>query len=322
MSGDRGLVLVTSRSFGGGRHDLERSLAEAGYRVARAAPQHDLAELEPHLAEAVGWIAGTGPVTDRHLAMARRLRALARYGVGTDAVDLAAAARRGIVVTNTPGANSTAVVELTLGLMLGALRGISAGDARVRRGDWSGWRGRELASLTIGVVGLGRIGRGVVDRITAFGGHVLGHDPYVAADDPVHEVAERADLIRMATECDVVSLHAPGGRTVVDAAWLARSDRPVTVVNTARADLVDEAAVAAALASGRVAAYAADTLARENVDDASPLLADRFADRVTVTPHLGAQTVEGIDGMGRMAVDGLLAVLDGRPAPYQVRTAS
>lgn len=320
--GDSELVLVTSRSFGAGRLDLERDLTDAGYRVARAAPRHELAELAPHLAEAVGWIAGTGPVTDRHLALAPRLRALARYGVGTDSVDLGAAARRGVVVTNTPGANTTAVVELTIGLTIAALRGISAGDARVRRGDWSGWRGRELSSLTVGVVGLGRIGRGVVERLAPFGCRLLGHDPFVPADDAVHALAERADLDRMAAECDVVSLHAPGGATVIDAAWLARSDRPVTIVNTARADLVDEDAVAVALATGRVAAYAADTLARENVDDASPLLDPRCADRVTVTPHLGAQTVEGIDGMGRMAVDNLLAVLGGRPAPHRVGAAS
>lgn len=316
------VVLVTSRSFGAGSLDLEQRLADAGYRVARAAPRHDLAELAPHLADAVGWIAGTGPVTERHLAVAPRLQVVARYGVGTDAVDLDAAARRGVVVTNTPGANSTAVVELTLGLTIAALRGIPAGDARVRRGDWSGWRGRELASLTVGVVGLGRIGRGVVERLAAFGCRILGHDPFVGTDDPVHERAEPASLERMASECDVVSLHAPGGTTVIDTAWLARSDRPVTIVNTARADLVDEAAVAAGLAEGRVAAYAADTLARENVDDASPLLDPRLADRVTITPHLGAQTVEGIDGMGRMAVENLLAVLGGRRAPYQVGAVS
>ncbi len=314
----RPLVLVTSRSFGSGSRDLEGELHDAGFDVVRASPAHPLGELAPVLAEAVGWIAGTGPVTDDHFALAPNLKVVSRYGVGYDAVDLAAAERRGVVVTNTPGANSSAVVELTLALLLSALRGIPAADRRVRGGDWSGWTARELSALTVGVVGLGRIGRGVVERIGAFRATLLGHDPWLDPGDPVFRAAARRSLPELAAEADVVTLHSPGGETLIDEEWLGASDRPVLLVNTARADLVDESAVADAVRRGRVSAYAADTLASENVDDGSPLLAQDLADRVIITPHLGAQTVEGIDGMGGMATDELLAVLQGRVPRFPV----
>lgn len=310
--GARGTVLVTSRSFGSGARDLEGRIREAGYSVARAGAAHDVAELAPLLADAVGWIAGTGPVTERHFSLAPGLRVVARYGVGFDKVDVEAAARRGIIVTNTPGANTAAVAEHTLALLLAALRGIPSADRRVRRGDWSAWYTRELSALTVGVVGLGRIGRSVIDRLAGFGPRVLGADPWVPADDPLFDRIERADVEAFAHECDVVLLHAPGGQMVIDEPWLAASDRPVLIVNTARADLIDEAAVADALRRGRVIAYAADTLATENHGDgASPLLAEDLADRVIITPHLAAQTREGVDGMGGMATDNVLAVLAG-----------
>jgi D-3-phosphoglycerate dehydrogenase len=310
-----GTVVVTSRSFGSGALDLEGRITAAGYRVVRAGAGHDLDELAPLLGDAVGWIAGTGPVTERHLSLAPQLRVIARYGVGYDKVDVEAAARRGVVVTNTPGANTNAVAEHTVALLLAALRGIPAADQRVRRGDWSAWYTREVSALTIGVVGLGRIGRSVIERLAGFGPRLLGADPWVTADDPLFERIERSDADAFAIECDVVTLHAPGGQTVVDERWLAASDRPVLLVNTARADLISEPAVADALRSGRVLAYAADTLATENHGDgASPLLADDLADRVIITPHLAAQTREGVDGMGGMATENLLAVLEGRDA--------
>src|ERR1700749_2849398 len=164
------IVLVTSRSFSTGTQDLVERLRAAG---------HDLAALDEPLGRAVGWIAGTGPVTAEHLRRAPQLRVVARYGVGVDAVDLVAAAARGVVVTNTPGANSDAVADHALALLLARLRDVPCGDRRVRRGDWSARRGRELGSLTVGVLGFGRIGRGVARRLAGFGATVLAHDPFL-----------------------------------------------------------------------------------------------------------------------------------------------
>ncbi|MCE0487386.1 NAD(P)-dependent oxidoreductase [Ornithinimicrobium sediminis] len=316
-----GTVLVTSRSFSSGDVDLVARLAEAGLQVVRGRPEHDLEALRQVLADAVAWVAGTGPVTAAHLDLAPRLRVLARYGVGVDAVDLAAAADRRVTVTNTPGANSEAVAEHAVALLLAVLRGVPDGDRRVRDGDWGVIRGRQLAGSAVGVVGFGRIGRGVADRVRGLGCTVLVHDPYVGDEDVRAAGHTPSALEQLARDADAVSLHAPGGLTLLDRAWVKTCRPGQVVVNTARADLVDEDAVAEALRSGRLAGYAADTLTTEaaaHPGGTSALLDPRLADRVVLTPHLGGQTTEAVDLMGSMAVDAVLDVLAGRPPAYPV----
>lgn len=312
------VILATSRSFSSGSRDLIGELAAAGHTVTVAGSGHDLDELRPLLADAVAWIAGTGPVTAEHLEAAPRLKVVARYGVGFEAVDLDAARDRGIVVTNTPGANSGAVADHALGLMLAVLRGTTEGDRRVRSGDWSVLRGRELGSLTVGIVGFGRIGQGVALRLSGFGSRIVAHDPWLGDDAIRAAGAEPLDVASMAEVCDLVTLHAPGGTAIVDAGWLASARPGLVLVNTARPDLVDEEAVAAALRNGGVGGFAADTLAGDTTGLRSPLLAEDLADRVIVTPHFGAQTVEAVDGMGSLAVDNVLAVLNGTAPPHPV----
>ncbi|GAB3127203.1 NAD(P)-dependent oxidoreductase [Glaciibacter psychrotolerans] len=313
-------ILATSRSFGSGSVDLVARLAENGHSVSMGPSDHDLDTLRPLLADAVAWVAGTGPVTAAHLDAAPNLRVVARYGVGFEAVDLAAAEARGIIVTNTPGANSSAVADHAVGLMLAALRGIPEGDRRVRAGDWSVLRGRELGSLTVGIVGFGRIGQGVAARLTGFGSRVVAHDPWMTTEQIVAGGAEPLNFTQMAAECDIVTLHAPGGTTLVTPDWLASATPSLVIINTARPDLVDEQALAAALRQGAIAGFAADTLAGDTRGDASPLLAEDLAARVIVTPHFGAQTVEAVDNMGSIAVTNLLAVLNGDTPPHPVRT--
>jgi D-3-phosphoglycerate dehydrogenase / 2-oxoglutarate reductase len=312
----KGTVVVTSRSFATVDPAPERDLARAGFTVVRAGARHDPAELATVLPDAVAWIAGTGPVTDDLLALSPGLRVVARYGVGYDAVDLAAATRRGLWVTITPGTNSEAVADLTLALLLDSLRHVTVGAAAVAGGDWSVRRGRELGALRVGVVGLGRVGQAVAHRLLAFGSNVLAADPALTCS-PLAGV-DLVGLDELLTRCEVVSLHAPGGHLLLDADRLARMRPGVTVVNTARADLVDETAMASALRAGRVAGYACDTLAAEHGEASSPLLADDLTDRVLVTPHLGGQTEEAINRMGRMAADEVLAVLRGDPPQHPI----
>ncbi|MCU1424243.1 MAG: hydroxyacid dehydrogenase [Microbacteriaceae bacterium] len=304
---DSGTVLVTSRSFSQGSVDTAARLTAAGFDIVTAAHHHDLAELAPLLPETVAWISGTGHITSDHLALAPRLRIVARYGVGTDAVDLEAAEDAGIIVSNTPIANSESVADLALALLLSSLRTIPAGDRAIRRGDWSAIRGREIGSLTVGIAGFGRIGRSVAAKVLALGGSVVAYDPFVASD---HRVTMLDDFAALAS-CDAVSLHAPGGQRLVTAGWLAAASG-MALVNTARGDLVDEDAVAAALGAGALASYAADTLDTEKDPDAvSPLLAADLADRVTITPHLGAQTIDAVDRMSVGTTEDVLLVLSG-----------
>lgn len=316
-------VVVSSRSFSTGERDLTGELAAAGLRVVRVATDHNPEALAPDLRTATAWIAGTSPVTAALMSAAPGLRVIARYGVGVESVDLVAAQRAGVIVTNTPGANSEAVSEHTVGLVFAALRRIVDGDARIRRGDWTVSRGRQLAGAVAAVVGFGRIGRGTAGRLTALGCRVLVHDPFVA-DAAIRAAGyEPADVEQARRRADVVVLHSPGGALLVDRTWLADCRPAQVIVNTARADLVDEQALAAALHDGRLFGYAADTLGSESsADHVSPLLEESLHDRVTITPHLGAQTTEAVDAMGSMAVDAVLAVLGGRVPEHRVHAPS
>lgn len=304
-------ILVTSRSFGSGDIPLVAELEQAGHEVVRGPASHDPAALSALLPGVEAWIAGTGPIGAAQLDGAPDLRVVARYGVGVESVDLTAAAARGVLVTNTPGANSEAVADHAVALLLSALRSVVDGDRRVRAGDWTTTRGRQLGSLRVAVVGFGRIGRGVARRLQGFGSEILVVDPVLGSEAIREAGARPVTLEAAAQQADVLSLHAPGGRTLLDAEWIAAVERPVLLVNTARADLVDENALADALRGGTITAYAADTLDGDAAARSSPLLAADLADRVTVTPHLGAQTVEAVDAMGTAAVAGVLDVLTG-----------
>lgn len=194
--------VVASRSFSTGHVDATAVLAAAGPRVVTGPPDHALSDLAALLADAVVWIAGVGPITGDHLAAAPGLRVIARYGVGVDAVDLAAAAARGVVVTNTPGANIGAVADHTIALLLAALRGITMGDQAVRSGSW---QARELSMSVVGIVGLGRIGRAVASRLGGFGATILAHDPMASDEEMAAAGVSPVSATAIRTECDIVT---------------------------------------------------------------------------------------------------------------------
>lgn len=304
-------VLVTSRTFGSGAADPEQRLTEAGLTVTRGSSDHDPDRLRAPLSQAVAWIAGLGPVGEIHLAAAPRLRVVARYGVGVDAVDLAAAARRRVVVTNTPGANSAAVAEHTLALILASLRRLLPAHEALRSGRYTAPRGSDLATNSLGLLGFGQVGREVARRARCLGANVLACDPYVPADDMAAAgVRPVSDAHSVAANSRIVSLHLPGGQRVVDRTFLDHMPSAAVLVNTARAELVDEEAVADALREGRLAALGCDVL------DTDSVLLD--APNVLATPHIAGQTDTAVDRMGAMAVDNVLAVLADRQPPHPV----
>lgn len=302
---DERVVLVTSRSFGQGTQDPEAVLRAAGLRVVRGDPSHDATALREPLQVATGWIAGAAAITEEHFGVAPRLRLVARYGVGFDAVDLHAARRHRVLVTNTPGANAQAVAEMTIGLMLAALRHIIDANRAARAGDWSARVGRELQTAAVGIVGYGRIGEAVHGLLKGFGCRVLVHDPYLSAAE-----VSQMDLTALARQADVITLHAPPtAQPLVDARLLELMRDGTVLINTARAALIDEYAVARALRSGRLGALATDVLA----DDAGSPLLD--APNVTVTPHIAGQTVQAVDRMGVAAAEECVRVLTRRLPP-------
>lgn len=315
------VVLVTTRSFSTGARDVAADLATAGCEVVRGAVDHDLTAIGEPLSRAVAWIAGTSPVTATHLAVAPHLRVVARYGVGVDKVDVNAAAEQGVVVTNTPGANTASVADHTVALLLASLRGVIRGNSAVRRADWRAWRARDLRALTVGLLGFGRIGQATAARLLGFGATVLAADPAIDSGIAAARGVELVPPDALPGGCDAVCLHLPGGQLVVDSQWLSRSQGPLWLINTARADLVDEAALAMRMRTRSDLFYAADTLQQEHGDaPGSPLLADDLADRVIITPHLAANTLEAVDQMGAMVVANVLAVLHGTTPPNPVGT--
>jgi len=308
------LVVVTPRSFGvddpGLRRELEQAVAEVRYRPGPLGSN----ELAEAVAGADALLAGLDEVSAQVFAAAPRLRVVARYGVGTDRVDLAAAARCGVTVTTTPGANANAVAELTMALLFALARPLVSGRDRVRAGEWPALHGMELAGKTLGLVGLGRIGSLVARKAAALGMRVLAHDPNVVASD----LAAMVDLDVLGAECDFVSLHAPlttETRGMVGKRFLGNLKPGTALVNTARGQLIDESALLWALEEGHLRAAALDVLAQEPPSPGHPLLG---RDDVVVTPHIGPHTAEATAAMGRMALDELLAVLSGRAPRFVV----
>ena len=232
-------------------------------------------------------------VDSEALARAVGLKVVGRAGVGLDNIDLEAATERGVLVMNTPGANATATAEHTWALLLALCRQVPAADASVRRGEWERKRfvGFQLAGKTLGVIGLGRVGRLVAARGRGFGMQAIGCDPYLSADAAAEIGVELADLDRVLAEADVVTLHVPlteETRGLIGADAIDRMKPGALLVNAARGGLVDEGAVANALAAGRLAGAAFDVYADEP-PAGSPLLA---APNVVLTPHLAASTGE------------------------------
>jgi len=253
------------------------------------------------------------------LAAAPRLRVVSSCSVGLDHVDVAAASARGIAVGHTPGVLTETTADLTLALMLAAARRIPEADRFVREGRWlpeRGWDpdlllGRDLHGATVGLVGLGAIGQAVARRLAGFGCRLLGWTRSGRASPGV----EPATLEALLPASDFVSLHvalAPETRGLLDAARLASMKPGAILVNAARGGLVDEAALAEALRSGALAAAGLDVFAHEPVDPASPLLA---LDNVVLAPHVGSASIRTRERMADLAVENLLAGLEGRPLP-------
>ena len=306
------VVVVTPRSFGMHDPGLRRRL-EAEVGVVRYCPGPLAADaLAQAVRDADGLLCGLDHVSREVFAGAPRLRVVARYGVGTDRVDLAAAARYGVTVTVTPGANANAVAELTIALLLALARPFVAGRERARAGEWPALSGFEVAGRTLGIIGLGRIGSLVAAKAAALGLRVVAHDPNVSRS----EAATLVELGTLVAESDFVSLHAPltaETRGMVGRSLLERLKPGAALINTARGALIDEAGLLWALEECPLRAAARDVLVEEPPPAGHPLLQ---RDDVLLTPHMGPHTAEATAAMGAMALEDLLAVLSGRAPRY------
>jgi gluconate 2-dehydrogenase len=264
------------------------------------------------------------PVDAEMIAACPKLKLICNIGVGYDNIDIAAARSRGITVTNTPGVMDDAVADLVFGMMIGAARRLSQADAFVRAGKWTpdnltGFGlGMDVNRKTLGIIGFGRIGRVIARRATGFQMRVLYADSNAAAPELEAELrAERSDLDRLLAESDFVIVQVPYGPSthhMIGASQIARMKTSAVLIHAGRGGVVDDAALAAALTSGKIAAAAVDCF--ENEPKVNPALLD--CPNVLLTPHIGSATPDTRMSMMRMALGNLVAGLQGGTPPNVV----
>lgn len=255
---------------------LSRTLADADAIIVRSATQVDAALL----------------------AQAPSLKVVGRAGTGVDNVDLDAASSRGILVVNAPGANSISVAEHTFALLLASARAIATADAHMKAGRWEKKRltGTELRGKVLGVVGLGRIGREVVHRGHAFGMRAVAHDPFISSQVAADMNIELLELDELCAQADFITLHVPstGDRPLFDAARLSRCKPTARIINTARGTLIDESALADAIAGGTFGGAGLDVFETEPPSDSSIATLPQ----VVATPHIAGSTREAQELVG------------------------
>jgi len=258
-------------------------------------------------------------VTADVVAAGTRLQVIGRAGVGVDNIDVDAATERGIVVVNSPSGNTIAVAEHTLGLIIAAARNITQAAAALSEGRWERAKfvGVEIRGKTLGVLGLGRIGTEVARRAQSFEMRILGHDPYVSQEHASRMGARLADLPTLLAESDVLTIHTPATvqtEGLIGKKELAAMKPTAWIVNCARGGIIDEAALLEALEAGQIAGAALDVFSKEPAGD-NPLVRHP---RVVATPHLAASTQEAQINVAVEVAEQMIAVLEGRPAPFAV----
>lgn len=251
--------------------------------------------------DTVGLIAGVEPLTARVFASAKPLKIVSRCGTGLDSVDLEAAQLHNITVFNTPVAPAQAVAELTMGLILAALRRICQTDRLLRGGEWPRMQGQLLAAQTVGIIGLGHIGQRVARLCQAFGAKVIAYDPYIK--DSLQDV-NLTTFDQLLGEADIISLHLPYNADVdhlLDAKAFLNMKPGAIVINAARGGLIDESALDEALSSGKLGAAALDAFEQEPYQ--GPLIKN---DKVILTSHIGSLAREARQRMEIEAAENLL----------------
>lgn len=313
-------VLATPRSFAKNSDAPIRLLEENGCTVIRLPKDGgDLhSQLLEYLPEADAVIAGLEPYDRATLTLGKKLKIVSRYGVGYDKVDLEAAHELGIKVSITPGANSDSVADLAMALMLAAARNVCPMDAAIRAGENNKpISGVEMWKKTLGVVGTGRIGKGVIQRASGFQMQILANDAFPDPEFIQAHNGTYVDLDQLFQESDFITLHAPlteETKNMVNARRLTMMKPTAVLVNTARGGIVDEDALYEALKNHTIGAAALDATLVEPACG-SPLAT---LPNCILTPHAGAATTEAGCNMGMMAAQNVLDILQGKECRFLV----
>lgn len=252
-----------------------------------------------------------------------QLKVISQLAVGYDNIDLAAAAERGIPVGHTPGVLTEATADLAFALLLAAARRIVEGVNYIKAGEWKTWEpetllGADLTGATLGIIGLGRIGRAMIRRASGFDMRLIAHDPSASSEAAAALGVSLVSLDTLLVESDFVSVHTPltdATRHLINAEALRRMKRTAILINTARGPIVDQQALYAALKEGQIAHAALDVTDPEPIPADDPLLT---LPNITIVPHIGSASVRTRNRMAEIAAENLLAGLRGDSLPHQV----
>ncbi len=263
-------------------------------------------------------------VTGEIIAKAGKLKIIGRAGVGVDNIDVEAATNRGILVVNSPEGNTLAAAELTVAMLLALARNIPQADQSLRAGRWDRkkYMGSEVYGKTLGVIGLGKIGREVAKRLQSFGMRVIGYDPYLKPEQAEALDIKLADLDTLYTDSDYITVHVPKTKEtagMINAEKLALMKPTVRLINVARGGIIDETALAEAAKAGRIGGAAVDVFTTEPAPSDNPLLG---VSNIITTPHLGASTEEAQVNVAIDIAEQIVEVLAGKPARAAVNMPS
>lgn len=299
-------VLVTPRSFGKTNPDLFAQLESMGFDIIRNDTGAILSEATicEKIADCEAVILGVDPCNANVLAHAPRLKAIARYGVGLDNVDLDVCRQRGIAVTRTVGANSNAVADFAFALMLAVARKVVLIDGKCRKRDWSKNTGIDVFGRKIGIIGLGAVGKCVARRARGFGMTILASDPQFDEALATELGIVRSDPDTICRECDIITLHTvltDETRGLISRERIATMKKEAIIINTARGGLIDEKALLAALAEKRIYGAGIDVFGQEPPADP----AWYALDNLVMGSHTSSSTVGTTNLMGQMCVDAI-----------------
>jgi D-3-phosphoglycerate dehydrogenase len=310
----KGKILITPKSFRNYKHKAYPLLEEKGYEIVennlgRTMTENEIVGIAAEGVE--GIIIGVDPLPANVLEQLRDLKAISKYGVGMDNIDLGRAAELGIKVKNAVGTNSVSVAELAVALMFTMSRKIPMHTNGVKSGGWDRSIGFELTGKKLGLVGGGQIGREVAKRARGLEMDVSIYDPYFSDEDFLikYQVSRNDNLEGLLSQSDIISLHLPvtsETRHMINSTTLGMMKPNAILINTSRGELVDEEALYEALRTGRIAGAAQDVFSSEPPDKDEKLLK---LDNFILTPHLGAFTGEAVEKMALVSTKNLLEML-------------
>jgi D-3-phosphoglycerate dehydrogenase len=299
-------VLISSKSFGRAQSDAVNLIKKEGINpilnpYGRKLTEQEIIEMT---SDVVGIIAGTEKITGKIISNANNLKVISRYGAGVDNIDLRTAKEKNVLVYNTPESPALAVAELTISLMLNILRKTNTTDRNIRKGQWKPEIGNLLTGKTVGLLGLGRIGKKVVQFLEPFNVNILVFEKVIDKEFVSKYNLDVVSLDELIEKSDIISIHLPSTeetRHIINDKNLSKMKKSAHIINTARGDLIDEKALYDALKNKNIAGAAVDVYEKEPYGGILKEL-----DNVILTPHIGSSTFETRKNMDIEAVENLI----------------